>query len=132
MANGNGNTDKLSLYGFNNLTKALSFNIYDVCYAKTEREQRDYIAYINEQYNSERLTKILTTLAEMVGATVLNISKQDYEPQGASVTLLVAEENMVRNKLGSTVVEHWTKVTFRFTPIPNITPKHSLPHFGWT
>ena len=50
--------EKLKLYGFNNLTKALSFNIYDVCYAKTAREQRDYIAYIDEQYNSERLTNI--------------------------------------------------------------------------
>ena len=47
--------DKLKLYGFNNLTKALSFNIYDVCYAKTEREQQKYIAYIDEQYNSDRL-----------------------------------------------------------------------------
>lgn len=47
--------NKLKLYGFNNLTKALSFNIYDVCYAKTEREQQKYIAYIDEQYNSDRL-----------------------------------------------------------------------------
>ena len=44
--------NKLKLYGFNNLTKSLSFNIYDVCYAKTKREQVDYIAYIDEQYNS--------------------------------------------------------------------------------
>ncbi len=51
--------NKLTLYGFNNLTKSLSFNIYDVCYAKAQREQKDYIAYIDEQYNSERLTKIL-------------------------------------------------------------------------
>ena len=83
--------DKLKLYGFNNLTKTLSFNIYDVCYAKTEREQRDYIAYIDEQYNSERLTKILCNVTEMVGAHVLNISKQDYDPQGASVTVLITE-----------------------------------------
>ena len=83
---------KLTLYGFNNLTKTLSFNIYDVCYAKSEREQKDYIAYIDEQYNSERLTKILCDVTEMIGAHVLNISKQDYEPQGASVTLLVTEE----------------------------------------
>ena len=54
--------NKLKLYGFNNLTKALSFNIYDVCYAKSEREQKDYIAYIDEQYNSERLTNIMTCL----------------------------------------------------------------------
>ena len=47
---------KLKLYGFNNLTKDLSFTIYDVCYAKTAREQKDYIAYIDRQYNSERLT----------------------------------------------------------------------------
>ena len=87
--------EKLKLYGFNNLTKALSFNIYDVCYAKTAREQKDYIAYIDEQYNAERLTKILTTLTDMIGATVLNIARQDYEPQGASVTLLIAEDSML-------------------------------------
>ena len=73
--------EKLKLYGFNNLTKSLSFNIYDVCYAKTQREQKDYIAYIDEQYNSERLIKILTNVTEMIGATILNISSQDYEPQ---------------------------------------------------
>jgi S-adenosylmethionine decarboxylase len=86
---------KLKLYGFNNLTKSLSFNIYDVCYAKTPREQRDYIAYIDSQYNSERLTKILFHVTEMIGAHVLNVSKQDYEPQGASVTFLIAESNMI-------------------------------------
>ena len=67
-------SEKLKLYGFNNLTKALSFNIYDVCYAKTPREQKDYIAYIDQQYNSERLTRILTSLTDMIGARVLSIS----------------------------------------------------------
>lgn len=85
---------KLTLYGFNNLTKTLSFNIYDVCYAKTEREQTDYIAYIDEQYNSERLTKILCDVTEMIGAKILNISKQDYAPQGASVNVLIAEKDL--------------------------------------
>ncbi len=31
----------------------------------------------------------------MIGATVLNIARQDYEPQGASVTLLIAEDSML-------------------------------------
>ena len=88
-----GLNDKLKLYGFNNLTKTLSFNIYDICYAKSAREQQDYIKYIDEQYNSDRLTKILCDVTEMIGANVLNISKQDYEPQGASVTLLVSEDH---------------------------------------
>ena len=87
--------NKLTLYGFNNLTKTLSFNIYDVCYAKSEREQRDYIAYIDEQYNSERLTKILCDVTDIIGANVLSISKQDYDPQGASVNLMISDESMI-------------------------------------
>lgn len=87
-------SEKIKLYGFNNLTKTLSFNIYDVCYAKTEKEKEDYIKYIDEQYNSERLTKILFDVTEIIGAHVLNVSKQDYEPQGASVNILITEETL--------------------------------------
>ena len=105
---------KLTLYGFNNLTKTLSFNIYDVCYAKSEREQKDYIAYIDEQYNSERLTKILCDVTEMIGARILNISKQDYEPQGASVNVLIAEKELdedsidISCNMGNYTAEHRT------------------------
>ena len=94
-----GLTNKLKLYGFNNLTKTLSFNIYDVCYARTKREKKDYLAYINDQYNSERLTGILRHVTELIGAHVLNIARQDYEPQGASVVLLIAEESITKTDL---------------------------------
>ncbi|NLX84458.1 MAG: adenosylmethionine decarboxylase [Synergistaceae bacterium] len=86
--------EKIALYGFNNLTKTLSFNIYDVCYAKTEKEKNEYVEYIDEQYNAERLTKILCDVTDMIGAHVLNISKQNYDPQGASVTILISEMPM--------------------------------------
>ncbi|MCT4566181.1 MAG: adenosylmethionine decarboxylase [Maledivibacter sp.] len=86
--------NKLKLYGFNNLTKTLSFNIYDICYTKTEEDRKRYIEYIDEQYNSERLTNILTQVTETIGASVLNVAKQDYDPQGASVTLLISEEEV--------------------------------------
>ena len=86
--------EKIKLYGFNNLTKTLSFNIYDVCYANTEREKKDYVDYIDEQYNAERLTNILCDVTDMIGAHVLNISKQNYDPQGASVTILISEMPM--------------------------------------
>ncbi len=82
--------DKLQLHGFNNLTKTLSFNIYDICYAPAEKQQ-EYIDYIDEAYNAERLTRILRDVAEIIGARILNIAHQDYEPQGASVTMLIAE-----------------------------------------
>lgn len=121
--------DKLKLYGFNNLTKSLSFNIYDICYAKTAREQQDYIKYINEQYNSERLTSILTRLTEMIGATVLNISRQDYEPQGASVTFLIAEESMVENRSGETVIAHLDKSHVTVHTYPEYHPETSIATF---
>lgn len=89
---------KLKLYGFNNLTKTLSFNIYDICYAKTPEHRKAYIEYIDEQYNAERLTAILTNVSDIIGANILNISSQDYEPQGASVTMLICEEEIDSSK----------------------------------
>jgi S-adenosylmethionine decarboxylase len=83
---------KLKLYGFNNLTKILSFNMYDICYAKTPGHRKGYIEYIDEQYNASRLTNILTDVAEIIGANILNFAKQDYDPQGASVTMLISDE----------------------------------------
>lgn len=131
--------NKLKLNGFNNLTKSLSFNIYDVCYAKSEREQRDYIAYIDEQYNSERLTNILLHVTEMIGAHVLNISKQDYDPQGASVTFLIAEETFLRDCRegggskadlhGETVVAHLDKSHVTVHTYPEYHPDTSLATF---
>ncbi|CAI8871932.1 MULTISPECIES: adenosylmethionine decarboxylase [Methylococcus] len=83
--------NKLQLHGFNNLTKSLSFNIYDICYAKSEAGQRRYIEYIDEAYSAKRLTQILTDVNAIIGAEILNIARQDYEPQGASVTMLISE-----------------------------------------
>ena len=85
---------KLKLEGFNNLTKTLSFNIYDICYADTPAHRREYIEYIDEEYNAERLTQILTDVCNIIGASILNIAHQDYEPSGASVTMLIAEEEL--------------------------------------
>lgn len=82
----------LKLHGFNNLSKTLSFSIYDICYAKTRKHVDEYIAYVDEVYNADRLTQILTDVTEMIGANILNIARQDYDPQGASVTILVSEE----------------------------------------
>src|ERR1700756_2032716 len=85
------NNPKLKLLGFNNLTKTLSFNIYDICYARSQQHQQEYIEYIDEAYNAERLTHILTEVADIIGANILNVARQDYDPQGASVTMLISE-----------------------------------------
>ena len=84
---------KLKLHGFNNLTKTLSFNFYDICYASESAMRQKYLEYIDEEYSANSLTEILKKVTEIIGAHVLNIANQDYDPQGASVTMLVAEKD---------------------------------------
>ena len=89
--------NKIKLYGFNNLTKTLSFNLYEICYTKTVEDRKAYIEYIDEQYNAERLTRILHEVANIIGAQVLNIAVQDYEPQGSSVTILICDGGDIKS-----------------------------------
>ncbi len=93
---------KLKLHGFNNLTKTLSFNIYDICYTQSEAQRQEYIEYIDEEYNAERLTNILSDVSDIIGANILNVAHQDYDPQGASVTILISEEPVVAEQLSNT------------------------------
>jgi len=96
---------RLKLQGFNNLTKSLSFNIYDICYAISDEQRQRYIEYIDEAYNADRLTQILTDVAEIIGANILNVARQDYDPQGASVTILISEEPVIdRKDVGSEAI----------------------------
>lgn len=120
--------NKLKLYGFNNLTKSLSFNIYDVCYAKTARSQKEYIAYVDDQYNSERITDIMTHVTEMIGAQVLSVSRQDYDPQGASATFLIADDTMIPAG-GSETVAHLDKSHVTVHTYPEFHPDTSIATF---
>lgn len=92
---------RLKLHGFNNLTKTLSFNIYDINYAATPDQERGYIRYIDEAYSGKRLTDILRNVTEIIGANVLNIAHQDYDPHGASVTILISEEPIAAEHLSN-------------------------------
>ncbi len=122
---------RLKLQGFNNLTKALSFNIYDVCYAVTPEQCERYIDYIDEAYNAERLTKILTNVSDIIGANILNIARQDYDPQGASVTILISEQPVIdkaaagKDILSDAVVAHLDKSHITVHTYPE-----SHPHTG--
>ena len=83
---------KIKLHGFNNLTKTLSFNFYDICYALSPEHQQEYLEYVDEEYNAARLEAVLTEVTKRIGASVLNMSVYDYEPRGASVTCMISEE----------------------------------------
>ena len=123
---------KLKLHGFNNLTKSLSFNLYDVCYAQSVADQQEYIAYIDEEYNAERLTDILTECVNIIGAHILNIALQDYEPQGASVTVLIAEEPIgsdLKSPSAETVVAHLDKSHICVHTYPEMHPHNGISSF---
>jgi len=127
LAKATSNT-KLKLHGFNNLTKTLSFNIYDICFARTKQHQQEYVEYIDEAYNAERLTAILTEVANIIGANILNVARQDYDPQGASVTMLISEghHDGLHVPKGS-VVTHLDKSHITVTPIRRPTPTPASP-----
>lgn len=129
--------NKLQLHGFNNLTKSLSFNIYDICYAPAELQQA-YIEYIDEAYNADRLTQILKDVAEIIGAQILNIAHQDYDPQGASVTMLISEgdiappSNMNSQSPGplpETILAHLDKSHITVHTYPESHPDNGISTF---
>jgi len=129
---------KLKLHGFNNLTKTLSFNIYDINYAETVEQTSRYIEYIDEEYNAERLTSILTEVSRLIGANILNIAHQDYDPQGASVTMLIAEEPVISEELTNierpgplpeTVVGHLDKSHITVHTYPESHPDNGISTF---
>lgn len=129
---------KLQLKDFNNLTKTLSFNIYDINYARTAEQRQEYIEYIDEEYNAERLTSILTEVANIIGANILNIAHQDYDPQGASVTMLISEEpiasELISNAeapgpLPESVVAHLDKSHITVHTYPESHPVNGISTF---
>jgi S-adenosylmethionine decarboxylase len=130
---------RITLHGFNNLTKSLSFNMYDVCYTRNKEEREAYLAYIDEQYNSDRLTTILEHVTEIIGAHILNVAKQDYYPQGASVTLLISEGPIIEGPresydespgpLPHTVVMHLNKSHITVHTYPEYHPDEGISTF---
>ena len=129
---------RLRLHGFNNLTKTLSFNIYDICYAYTPEQVSQHIEYIDERYNAGRLTQILTDVAKIIGASILNIARQDYDPQGASVTMLISEEPIIAERLSNTespgplpdaVVGHMDKSHVTVHTYPESHPDNGISTF---
>jgi S-adenosylmethionine decarboxylase len=130
---------KIRLHGFNNLTKSLSFNIFDISYAKTEQHRKEYIEYIDELYNAERLTEILTNVTRIIGANVLNVARQDYDPQGASVTMLIAEhespptdpdfDEEAPGPLPDTIVAHLDKSHVTVHTYPESHPDNGISTF---
>jgi len=137
--------NKISLYGFNNLTKSLSFSLYRVHYlpldiplngpletplnislniASSKQTIARYNAYINDTYSSKHLAVLLSKVCHAIGGNVLNIASQDYTPQGASVTLMISEEAKPES-----LVAHVDKSHLCIHTYPEETPQSGIAIF---
>ena len=92
-----GPRDRIALQGFNNLTKVVSFNLYDFYVARSEEERQRYVEDIDEQFSASRITDILREIARIIDADVLSVSAQDYEPMGASSLVLMSDLGHTQN-----------------------------------
>jgi S-adenosylmethionine decarboxylase len=85
------NESTVKLSGFNNLTKCLSFNLYDFCAARNDHERDSYVKYISEKFSADKISKILKGVCNIIEANVLAVSDQNYDPWGASSLLLMSD-----------------------------------------
>ena len=88
---GSSTREPIRLQGFNNLTKSVSFNLYDFAVARDESERAHYLQYLHEHFSGDRITAILRRIAEIIDAEVLSVSTQDYDPYGASSLVLMSD-----------------------------------------
>lgn len=83
--------ERIKLTGFNNLTKILSFNLYDFCITFGDKQKNDYINYINEKYSSSKILEISRHICEIIESDIISESKMDYDPVGASTMTLMSD-----------------------------------------
>ena len=74
-----------------NLTRSLGFNAYQVLAANSKDDLQASVSYLNEKYNKPFLVGLLEETAGLIGAKILNVSSERYDPLGASVALLLAD-----------------------------------------
>ncbi len=104
--------DRIRLKGFNNLTKVVSFNLYQFFIAQDDEQRQAFAERIDREFSAARITETLRNIAEIIDAEVLSVSSKDYEPQGASALVLMSDLGHSRPEPqlgGSTVTAHLSK-----------------------
>lgn len=71
-------------------------------------------------------------MAEIIGANILNIARQDYDPQGSPVTILISEEPVIDKKaagkelISDAVVAHMDKSHITVHTYPETHPQEGV------
>ncbi len=122
---------QIELKDFNNLTKTLTFNIYDFFYIHSSQQLALYHQYIRAKYNAQYLTRILQEVNYTIGASILHIAQQDYKPQGASVNVLICEapikeDKEISNGYTDTLLAHLDKSHISVHTYPELEPYQNI------
>ncbi|MCO4753459.1 MAG: S-adenosylmethionine decarboxylase [Bacteriovoracaceae bacterium] len=91
MTNKYSTEEKIKLSGFNNLTKILSFNLYDFCLTFGDDQKEEYINWINEKYSAEKIIDISRDICKIIDSDVISESKMNFDPVGASTMTLMSD-----------------------------------------
>jgi len=116
--------NKISLYGYNNITKNLSFSFYKIHYLHNNSIKKQYNQYVNKTYSAENLNKTLNHVCQEIGGCVLNVAMQNYQPQGASVTLMISEEAQPK-----AIIAHLDKSHLCVHTYPDDQPQNNIALF---
>ena len=81
----------IKLDGFNNLTKALSFNFMTFVSPEMKVREKLIVSTFQERFTADKVTKVLKGICNIIEANVLAVSDQDYEPWGASSLVLMSD-----------------------------------------
>jgi S-adenosylmethionine decarboxylase len=99
------------LHGYNQLTKSLVLSLYKLDYIACNESKTNYIKRINNEFCANKLADMLTEIAHTIGGQVLNRAIRNYQPQGASATLMIAEasNDEANQPMPSSIVAHLDK-----------------------
>ncbi|MDG1206250.1 MAG: S-adenosylmethionine decarboxylase [Pseudomonadales bacterium] len=75
------------------ITRSLSFNAHRLKVFEDSTTTDDWFRRLQEEYGEAEMECLLTSIADSLGAKVLNISTVPYEPFGASGTLMMGQQS---------------------------------------
>lgn len=117
---------RIQLHGFNNLSKNLSLSIYrfDYLAPSSANAYQEYQSSITQSYKAQSINRKLRKVTDIIGAYTLNTSIQDYQPEGASVTNMIAD-----NEVPIDVVNHLNKSHICAHTYPDTQPHRNIAIF---
>lgn len=128
-------SEKVKLSGFNNLTKILSFNLYDFSLAFTEEQKGKYLEEISERYSAEKILDFSRNICDIIKSDIISESKMNYDPVGASTMTLMSDchgskwEPFADGSGGVGVKQHLTKSHLTSHTYPDVSAPNGVCTF---